>query len=275
MQGLYDQIQEAVAFIRTRTAIAPKTAIILGTGWTPMEKIIEDAVTIPYGEIPHFATSTVKSHSGQLIIGQLEDKPVVMMSGRFHYYEGYSMQQVTFPVRVMNALGASQIFITNAAGGTNASIETGDLMLLKDHINLMGDNPLRGWNDDRLGDRFPDMMHGYDAIFRDYALQTAGALGIRMHEGVYVGFAGPNLETPAEYKFLNAIGGDAVGMSTVPEVLVAKHAAMKVAVLSIISNKCFPIEAIQETSVDDVIAAVNRSIPKAIEVLRAMIRQFG
>jgi purine-nucleoside phosphorylase len=275
MEGLYDQIQEAVTYIRTKTTVVPKTAIILGTGWTTMEGVVRDSIAIPYGEIPHFATSTVKSHSGQLIIGHLEGKPVIMMSGRFHYYEGYSMQQVTFPVRVMHALGASQIFITNASGGTNANIETGDLLILKDHINLMGDNPLRGWNDDRLGDRFPDMMHGYDKAFRAFALQTAADYNIRIHEGVYVGFAGPNLETPAEYKFLNSIGGDAVGMSTVPEVLVAKHAAMKVAVLSIISNKCFPIEAIQETSVDDVIAAVNKSIPKAIEILRAMVGKFG
>ena len=275
MQGLLEQIEEAKSYIESQTKVIPKTALILGTGLTALEDLVEHPVTIAYGDIPHFQKSTVKSHKGKLIIGYISGKPIVMMAGRFHYYEGYTMQQVTFPVRVMKALGASQIFITNASGGTNEQIETGDLVMAKDHINLMSANPLRGWNDDRLGDRFPDMMHTYDKEFRSFALDFGRQKGHRIHEGVYVGFAGPNLETPAEYKFLNTIGGDMVGMSTVPEVLVAKHAGMRIAVLSVISNKCFPIESIQETSVDDVIEAVGKATPKAIEVLKGMLEHFG
>lgn len=275
MQGLLEQIEEAKSFIESQTKVVPKTALILGTGLTALEDQVEHPVTIPYEDIPHFQKSTVKSHKGKLVLGYISGKPIVMMAGRFHYYEGYTMQQVTFPVRVMKALGASQIFITNASGGINEQIETGDLVMARDHINLMSANPLRGWNDDRLGDRFPDMMHTYDQEFRSFALDFGRQKGHRIHEGVYVGFAGPNLETPAEYKFLNTIGGDMVGMSTVPEVLVAKHAGMRIAVLSVISNKCFPIEAIQETSVDDVIKAVEKATPKAIEVLKAMLDNFG
>lgn len=275
MKGLFEQIQEATAYVQSQCDIIPKTAIVAGTGLTSLQDQIENAVSIPYASIPHFKTSTVKSHSGQLILGYIEGKPVVLMSGRMHYYEGYSMQEVTFPVRVMNSLGASQIFITNASGGINADYQAGDLVILRDHINLMPDNPLRGWNDDRLGDRFPDMTNTYQKTFRSFALSYCKAAGYTIHEGVYVGFPGPNLETPAEYKYLNMIGGDMVGMSTVPEVLAAKHAQMEIAVLSVISNKCFPLEFIKETSVDDVINVVNTNIPKAIDLLKQMIKKFG
>lgn len=275
MRGLFEKIQEATSYIQSVCSIAPKTAIIAGTGLTNLQNHIENAVKIPYSDIPHFKTSTVKSHSGQLILGHIRNKPVVLMSGRMHYYEGYSMQEVTFPVRVMHSLGADQIFITNASGGINADYQAGDLVILKDHINLMPDNPLRGWNDDRLGDRFPDMMDTYHLPFRTFAKSFCEEKGFGIHEGVYVGFAGPNLETPAEYKFLNMIGGDMVGMSTVPEVLTAKHAQMKIAVISIISNKCFPLEYIQETSVEDVISVVNQNIPKAIDLIEHLIEAFG
>jgi len=275
MEGLLEKIEESRAFIASKSAIIPTVGLILGTGFTSLIDIVEGRIEIPYNEIPHFKQSTVKSHSGRLILGYVMGKPVVMMAGRLHYYEGYSMQEVSFPVRVMKALGAEQIFITNASGGTSAHIETGDLVVVKDHINLMGANPLRGWNDERLGDRFPDMMHTYEKAYRSFALNFCEEKGIRAHEGVYVGLAGPNLETPAEYRFLNTIGGDMVGMSTVPEVLAAKHSNMKVAVISIISNKCFPIESIQETSADDVIRAVNIASPKAVLLLKAMVEKFG
>jgi len=275
MVALYDRINESRDYIQSKSKIIPSVGLVLGTGFGSLIDMVDDRVEIPYQDIPHFKHSTVKSHSGKLILGHIAGKPVVMMAGRFHYYEGYSMQDVSFPVRVINALGVKQIFITNASGGTSATIETGDIVIVRDHINLMGDNPLRGWNDDRLGDRFPDMKHTYDDAYRAFAVAFCRQMDFRVHEGVYVGLAGPNLETPAEYKFLNTIGGDMVGMSTVPEVLVAKHAGMKVAVISIISNKCFPIEAILETSVEDVIRAVQTAAPKAVSLLYAMIEKFG
>lgn len=275
MKGLYENIQEAVGHIRTKTNFQPDTALVLGTGFSALEDMVDDPVVIPYNEIPHFKQSTVKSHNSHLIIGTIHSKPVVMMAGRFHYYEGYSMKEVTFPIRVMHALGANQIFITNASGGLNTEIEAGDIVMAKDHINLMPENPLRGWNDDRLGDRFPDMTYTYHEAFRNFAIEWATQKAYRIHEGVYVGFPGPNLETPAEYRFLNLIGADMVGMSTVPEVIVARHAGMKVAVVSIISNKCFPIDRIKETSIDDVIGVVKATSHKAVGILEAMIKRFG
>jgi len=271
---LYDQIQEAVAFIRQRTNFQPATGIILGTGLSRLADEIAAGTAIDYKDIPHFPVSTVQSHRGQLIFGKLAGAPVVAMAGRFHYYEGYTMQQVTFPVRVMKALGVERLIVSNAAGSTNAAIEAGDLVFIKDHINLQPENPLRGPNDERLGVRFPDLLHTYDRAMLAQATAIAQANGIRAHEGVYAALTGPNLETPAEYRHLHTIGGDVVGMSTVPEVLVAKHAGMRIFVVSVVSNKCFPIEEIRETSLEDVLAVVESAEPKVALVVRELLGAF-
>lgn len=259
---LYDQIQESLQFIRSKTSFPPKFGIILGTGLGNLANEIEIDTAIPYTEIPHFPESTVKSHKGQLLFGHLEGIPVVAMAGRFHYYEGYTMKEVTFPIRVLHGLGIDRLFISNAAGSTSQHIFAGDIVFVKDHINLHPENPLRGTNDERLGPRFPDMLHAYDKALNAKALDIAKANHIRAHEGVYVGLQGPNLETPAEYNFIHRIGGDLVGMSTIPEVLVARHMDLPIFVLSVATNKCYPIEDIQETTLEDVIAVAQGSEPK-------------
>lgn len=272
---LFDQIQESVRYIRTRTDRRPATGIILGTGLGGFTKEIHATEIIDYQDIPHFPVSTVQSHAGQLIFGEIAGAQVVAMAGRFHYYEGYTMQQVTFPVRVMKALGVERLIISNAAGGTNADYGAGDLVFIKDHINLHPDNPLRGPNDERLGVRFPDLLHTYDREMLEKAKAIADRQGIRAHEGVYVALPGPNLETPSEYEFLHRIGGDVVGMSTVPEVLVAKHSEIKIFVVSVISNKSYPIEDIRETSVEDVIATVSATEPKVALLVKELIRELS
>lgn len=273
---LYDQIQESIQYIRTHTDFQPQTGIILGTGLSGLVDKIEIVYSIDYADIPHFPVSTVQSHQGKLVFGYLSGKAIVAMAGRFHYYEGYSMKQVTFPVRVLKFLGIEQLFISNAAGGTSAHIKTGDLVVIKDHINLQPENPLRGENDKRLGPRFPDMLHTYDQNLRTRALAIAKAHHIRAHEGVYVGLQGPNLETPAEYRYLNIIGGDVVGMSTVPEVLVARHMDLPVLVISVVSNKCFPIEELTTTTVEEVIAAVEQVAPKLQLLIQELLSdQYG
>lgn len=272
---LFEKIQEAVEFIRSRTNFRPRFGIILGTGLGGLAADIEAVETIDYQEIPHFPVSTVQSHAGKLILGKLAGADVVAMAGRFHFYEGYSMQQVTFPVRVMKALGVECLLISNAAGSTNADMEAGDLVFVRDHINLQPENPLRGPNDERLGVRFPDMLHTYDQEMLERAQAIAQANGIRAHTGVYVGLQGPNLETPAEYEWLHRIGGDVVGMSTVPEVLVARHSGLRVFVVSVVSNKSYPIEAIRETSLEDVIAAVSAAEPKVALLVRELLKKLG
>lgn len=238
MQDVRKQIEEARQRIQKASPTAPRVGIILGTGLGGLAGQIENRVTIPYADIPHFPESTVESHAGQLVCGTLRGVPVVAMEGRFHYYEGYSMQQVTFPVRVMKALGAEMLLITNAAGGMNPHFELGDLVVIEDHINLMGDNPLRGRNDDSLGPRFPDMVEPYDRKLWALARRTALESGIPCQTGVFVAVAGPNLETRAEYRMLRGMGADLVGMSTVPEVIVAVHAGLRVLGFSIVTDIC-------------------------------------
>lgn len=228
--------KEAAQFIKNKLRNKPSVGLILGSGLGVLAEEITNAVAIPYKEIPHFPESTVAGHKGQLVIGKLEGKQVVAMQGRFHYYEGYSMQQVTFPVRVMKELGIDQLLVTNAAGGINEDFAPGNLMLIKDHINNMGDNPLIGPNDEKLGPRFPDMSEAYDRKLIEHAKECADALGLHVQEGVYVGNTGPIYETSAEIKMLRTLGGDAVGMSTVPEVIVANHAGLHVLGVSCISN---------------------------------------
>lgn len=267
---LHDQINECTTFIRQRTDFMPHLGIILGTGLGALVEDIEVEKEFNYGLLPFFPISTVQSHAGKLIFGKLNGVPVVTMSGRFHYYEGYSMQQLTFPVRVLQALGIKQLIISNASGSVNGSIEAGDVVFLRDHINLQPENPLRGKNDARLGPRFPDMLQTYDRALNAKAIKLAQQHDLRAHEGVYLAIAGPNLETPAEYRMANILGADLIGMSTVPEVLVARHMELPVFVVSVVSNKCFPIEEIQPTTVDSVIATVQSVEGK----LRGFMREF-
>jgi purine-nucleoside phosphorylase len=273
VQGLAAKIQEAAAFIQSRWATPPRVGLILGTGLGGLAAQIEQPVKIPYGEIPHMPESTVESHAGQLVCGILAGQPIIAMEGRFHYYEGYTMQQVTFPVRVMKALGAEMLVVTNAAGGMNHQYQLADVCIIEDHINLMGDNPLRGRNDDQLGPRFPDMCQPYDAKLMQLARTTALELGIPHHQAVFSAVTGPNLETRAEYRFLRGIGADLVGMSTVPEVLVAVHAGMKVLGFSIVTDICLP-DALEPVELPKILAVaakggerLSRLIPKVLERL--------
>ncbi|MEY3051488.1 MAG: hypothetical protein RLY31_1273 [Bacteroidota bacterium] len=267
----YEQIAEAAAFIREQTGFLAETGVILGTGLGSLAQEIETEAEIEYGIIPHFPTSTVESHAGRLLFGRLSGRPVIAMDGRLHYYEGYSMQQVTFPVRVLWALGVRTLLLSNAAGSTNPEIEAGDLVFIRDHINLHPAHPLRGPNDERLGIRFPDMLETYDRELLDAAAGIARAAGIRAHTGVYVGLQGPNLETPAEYEFLHRIGGDVVGMSTIPEVIVARHAGMRVFVVSVVSNKSYPVGQIVRTTLADVLAVVRTAEPRLAQVVRSLL----
>ncbi|NJB87807.1 purine-nucleoside phosphorylase [Lewinella marina] len=259
---LYQQIQECVAFIKQRARTEPRVGIILGTGLSTLVEEIEIEQEFVYGLLPYFSVSTVASHRGKLVLGKLRGVPVVAMAGRLHYYEGYSMQQLTFPVRVLKALGIEHLLISNASGSVNPDICAGDVVFLNDHINMQPDNPLRGHNDDRLGPRFPDMLNTYNRELNAKAMEMAKKRGLTTHEGVYLALPGPNLETPAEYRMANIIGADVIGMSTVPEVLVARHADLPVFVASVVSNKCFPIADIQPTTVEDVIATVQVVEPK-------------
>ncbi len=268
-----DQIQEAVSFIQKfHTAEAP-VGIILGTGLGNLGNQIEVELEIDYKDIPHFPISTVESHSGKLIFGTLSGKKVVAMKGRFHYYEGYSMKEVTFPVRVMKKLGVSTLLVSNACGGLNPAQEVGEVMIITDHINLFTENPLRGKNYDELGPRFPDMSDAYSHDLIEKAMKIGVKHGIKLHQGVYVGVEGPNLETPAEYKYMRIIGGDAVGMSTVPEVLVARHSGMQVFGISAITD--LGVEGrIHKVDIAYVLAAAAKAEPIMSLVMRELVAQI-
>lgn len=273
MTELRKHIDEAVAFLRTRTASAPSIGIILGTGLGGLAREIAAEAVIDYGDIPHFPVSTVESHHGKLIFGTLAGKNVVAMQGRFHYYEGYTMQQVTFPVRVMKFLGVRTLLISNAAGGMNPQFARGSIMVITDHINLQGDNPLIGQNDDALGPRFPDMSEPYSRELITLAEQTALELRIRVERGVFVAVPGPNLETRAEYRFLRFIGADAVGMSTVPENIVANHMGIRVLGFSIITDECFP-DALQPANVEEIIAVAGRTEPQLTAIMKGVVEKL-
>lgn len=229
-------LNEITAYLAGKSGIKPEIGIILGSGLGSLAGEVENSTIIPYSDIPHFPVSTVTGHEGRFVIGQLGGKNVICMQGRFHYYEGYDMKMVTLPIRVMKKLGVSKLIVTNAAGGINEGFKPGDLMIIEDHINLMGHSPLRGKNDDSFGPRFPDMTEAYDSGFREIAASFASKIGLDIKKGVYAGLSGPAFETPAEIRFLKVIGADAVGMSTVPEVLVANHSGMKVLGISCITN---------------------------------------
>lgn len=270
---LYDRMQQAAAVVRGRCSFTPEVGIVLGTGLGGLVKEIDARATIPYEEIPGFPLSTVESHAGRLILGTLRGRDVVAMQGRFHRYEGYSLQEVTFPVRVMHALGAKTLVVTNVSGGMHPLWAPGDLVLIADHINLLGDNPLIGRNDERLGPRFPDMSDPYDAGLRATVRALALEQGVTLREGVYVSVPGPNLETRAEYRMLRAMGADIVGMSTVPEVIVAVHQGMKVAGLSIVTDQCLP-DALVPADIEHIIAIANGAEPKLTRLVAALVQQI-
>jgi purine-nucleoside phosphorylase len=263
---LFDRIQEATGAVRRRTKLRPDVAIVLGTGLGGLAAEIEVEAAIPYEDIPGFPLSTVESHAGRLLLGRLGQRPVVAMQGRFHRYEGYDLAAVTFPVRVMQALGARVLFVSNACGGMNPLWSPGDLVLLSDHINLLGDNPLIGANDERLGPRFPDMSAPYDPELRALARATALELGITLREGVYVAVPGPNLETRSEYRMLRMMGADVVGMSTVPEVIVAVHSGMRTLGISIITDQCLP-DALEPAEIGRIIATAGRAEPSLTRLI--------
>ena len=268
MLDLYDQIQDAKRAVQQRWPGRPRFGIILGTGLGGLAQDIDAEAAIAYEEIPHFVGSTVESHAGRLVCGRLAGKTVVAMEGRVHFYENYSLQQITFPVRVMKALGCEVLIASNACGGLNPQYAKGDLMVIEDHINLMGDNPLIGKNDDRLGIRFPDMCHPYDPQLIALAQKVALAERIPAHKGVFVAVTGPNLETRAEYRFLRGIGADAVGMSTVPEAIVAVHAGLRTLGISIITDMCLP-DALEPVVLADIIATANAAEKK----LRVLVKR--
>jgi purine-nucleoside phosphorylase len=271
--SLRAQIDAAVRAVRSHTSATPGIALVLGTGLGALARQIERPTIIDYADIPGFPVSTVESHAGRLLVGMLGGKPVVAMQGRFHRYEGYSLQQVTFPVRVLRALGAETLIVSNACGGMHPLWAPGELMLIADHINLLGDNPLVGPNDDSLGPRFPDMSAPYDASLRALAREVAADRRILLREGVYIAVAGPSLETRAEYRALRMLGADVVGMSTVPEVIVALHGGMRVLGLSIITDQCLP-DALEPASVEKIIAMAGRAEPSLTALVTGVIERL-
>ena len=272
MLQLAAQIQAAAATIRQQWQGKPRVGIILGTGIGPLAQQIETEASIDYDAIPHFLRSTATGHRGRLVCGTLAGVSVMAMEGRFHAYEGYSQQQITFPVRVMKALGAELLVVTNACGGMNPNFASGDVMLIDDHINLMGGNPLLGINDDQLGPRFPDMSRPYDPELIERALEIARRENFAAHKGVFVSVLGPNLETRAEYRFLRMIGADVVGMSTVPEVIVAVHCGMRVLGCSIVTDMCLP-DTLKPVDVAEIIATANRAEPKLRKIILGILAQ--
>ncbi len=272
-EAYLQQIAEAFDFIKGKIKTIPQIGIILGTGLGGLVKEIQIELEIPYQTIPHFPVSTVESHEGKLIFGDLGGKQVMAMQGRFHYYEGYSMQQITFPVRVMKKLGINTLLISNASGGMNPLFRKGDLMIIEDHINLLGTNPLIGQNLDEFGPRFPDMSEPYSkrliALAEDVALENK----IKIQKGVFIAVPGPSLETRAEYRFLRATGADVVGMSTVPEVIVANHQSMEVLGISVITDECFP-EALEPVNVEDIIRTAAQTEPKLTLIMREVVKRL-
>jgi purine-nucleoside phosphorylase len=267
------QIDAAVQAIQARSTFEPEVAVILGTGLGALAKEIRVESAIAYADIPHFPLATVESHSGQLLLGTLGGRRVVAMQGRFHRYEGYSLQQIVLPLRVMFRLGARTLIVSNACGGMNPLWQAGDIMLIDDHINLLGDNPLVGSNLDELGPRFPDMSEAYDRKLQDLAQATALDLKFPLRRGVYVAVSGPNLETRAEYRMLRTMGADVVGMSTVPEVIVARHMGMRVLGLSIITDECLP-DALQVANIEKIIATAGKAEPNLTRLVVGVMEKL-
>lgn len=274
VQAYIRQIGEAAALLRERHSKAPEVGIICGTGMGALAEKVQGATVIPYGQIPHFPLSTVESHDGNLMLGELAGRRVMVMQGRFHYYEGYSMREVTFPVRVMKALGCKAMIVMNAVGTVNSMMPRGSLMLIRDQINLMGDNPLIGPNDESLGPRFPDMSQPYDRRLIEIAEQVALEAGIKVQQGVLVAVSGPNLETSAEYRMFQILGADAVTMSTIPEVIVANHAGMKVVGISTATDNCFP-DALEPAALEDILAVARSAEPRLEKLVTGILGRIG
>lgn len=274
MSGLRTKIEETLKVIRQHTTDEYPIGIVLGTGLGGLVKEISVSAVIEYSDLPHFPVSTVESHHGKLIFGKIGGKNVVAMQGRFHYYEGYTMQQITYPIRVMKFLGVHTLLVSNACGGMNPIYRRGDIMLMLDHINMLGDNPLIGQNEDDLGPRFPDMSEPYALDLIAVAEEVALENKIKVQKGVYVAVPGPNLETKAEYRFLRATGADVVGMSTIPECIVANHMSMKVLGFSIITDECFP-DSLKPVSLEEVIAAATQAEPKMTLIMKETIKRIA
>ncbi|MBI5476461.1 MAG: purine-nucleoside phosphorylase [Ignavibacteriales bacterium] len=273
---LQEQVQESIAYIRKHTKMRPEVGIILGTGLGGLVKEIRKEIVLDYEEVPHFPISTVESHHGKLIFGSLAGRKIVAMQGRFHLYEGYTLQQVTYPVRVMSekiGLGVNTLLISNAAGGMNPEFHRGDLMIITDHINFQGNNPLIGPNEDYLGPRFPDMSEPYSRELISLADKVSKELRIKVQHGVFVAVQGPNLETRAEYRFLRNIGADAVGMSTVPENIIANHMGMRTFGISIITDECFP-DTLEPVSVEEIIKTANKAQPKLTKLMKELVKRI-
>ncbi len=273
-RDLVRRIRAAADTIRARTQVEPRIGIVLGTGLGALAEEIHTESVIPYADIPDFPIPTVESHSGRLLLGHLEGQPVVAMQGRFHRYEGYTLQEITFPIRVLRDLGADTVIVSNACGGMNPLWSVGDLMLIADHISLLGDGPLIGPNADELGPRFPDMSEPYDHALQEVALEVAKELRITLRRGVYVAVPGPNLETRAEYRFLRAIGADVVGMSTVPEVIVAVHSGMAVLGISIITDACLP-DALKPANIEEIIRVAREAEPRLTSLIRGTVARLN
>jgi purine-nucleoside phosphorylase len=270
---LMNSLREARDFVRARCGVEPMVGIILGTGLGGLARDFQIEASIPYGEIPHFPLSTVESHEGRLLLGTLAGTPVVAMQGRFHLYEGYTLQEVTFPVRVMRLLGAQVLVVSGASGGINPLWKPGELVLLDDHINLLGDNPLVGPNLDEFGPRFPDMSEPYDGKLQELAMEVASEAGIPLHRGVYVAVPGPNLETRAEYRMLRGMGADVVGMSTVPEVIVARHMGMRVMGVTVITDACLP-DSLEPADVATIIETAKRAEPSLTTLVGGVVARL-
>jgi len=264
---------ESLRFIQSKTDLRPNYMLILGTGLGQLAEEMEIETSISYHDIPHFPVSTVEGHDGKLLFGILGGKEVVAMQGRFHYYEGYTMQQIVFPVRVLKKNGADTLFVSNACGGMNPNHSRGDIMLIRDHINMLGDNPLMGPNDEELGPRFPDMSEPYSERLMDIAKNVALENNIQMHQGVYVALSGPMLETKAEYRFLRLIGADVVGMSTIPEVIAAVHMGMEVLGISAITDECFP-DALKPVNMEEILEAASIAEPKMTRVIVHVLKKL-
>jgi len=272
MENKLEKVMEAKEYIQSKIDIVPEIGLILGSGLGEMAEEIEDQTVIEYQAIPHFPVSTVAGHKGQLVIGSLQGKKVVAMQGRFHYYEGYTMSEVTFPVYVMKALGISMLFVSNACGGMNKAFSPGDLMLIKDHINFTGDNPLIGPNMETFGPRFPDMSQAYDPELMQLAEKIAQTQGIQLQKGVYAGISGPNYMTPSELTMLAKLGADAVGMSTVPEVIVANHAGLSVLGISLVTDMAIG-EELEPLTHEQVVAVAERSKNKFIDLVKGILQE--
>lgn len=272
--GVYENALECANSIRASYSDSINFAIVLGSGLSNFEREIDPIVSLDYSELPHFPMTTVQGHSGRLIIGKIQDKTVICQSGRFHYYEGYSMELVTFPIRVFKLLGIEKLIVTNAAGGLNPNQEVGDIVIIRDHINFQPEHPLRGRNDERFGPRFPDMMHPYHPAMYTEAISYAKTKNYRCELGVYVGVQGPTFETPSEYQMYHRMGGDAVGMSTVPEVIVANHMGMQVFGASIIADCGYPLDKMKVISHQEVLEKSQEAEPKVTDIVRHILKIF-